>query len=518
MDIASAKKGKKKTEANDSPKMNILFVASEAAPFAKEGGLGDVVGTLPKFLHAMGHDVRIVIPRYYRVNKEKYGLKPVAGPMGVWMGVIGMMWCSVYESRLPGSGVPVYFIEHEHFFGRDSGLYSKDGKGFLDNDNRFVFLSRAALELCKTIFFKPDVIHVHDWHTAIVPVFLNTAYRYDPLLGDCATLLTIHNMQHQGDFYRGLMDVLDIGREHFNPRGLEFYGRTNLLKGGLYHATLLNAVSPTYSEEIRTPAHDWRLGGVLRERASDLHGILNGVDYEEWNPETDKLIAANYSETDLSGKALCKQDLQKEFKLHERPEVPVIGLVSRLVKQKGIDILSGAIHRIMSWDVQFVLLGNGEPWAHHFFSDLCNRYPGRLGCYIGYSNPLAHKIEAGSDFFLMPSRFEPCGLNQMFSLRYGSVPIVRAVGGLNDTVENYNDQTGKGTGFKFNDTTPEAIIGTAGWAVHLYYNRREAIEGLVKRGMKQRFTWEDSAKKYEHLYLLAIKKRIGEARFNERFK
>lgn len=510
-------KKNKKTE-NIFKKLNILMVASEAVPFAKEGGLGDVVGTLPRFLHKMGHDVRIVIPRYYRVDREKYGLKQIGGPLGVWMGIIGTVWCAVLEGRLPGSEVPVYFIEHEQYYGQNGGLYSKDGKGYMNNDNRFVFLSRAALELTKMIGFKPDVTHVHDWHTAIIPVLLNTAYRHDPMLGDSASLMTIHNMQHQGNFYRGLMDVLGIGMEHFHMRGLEFNGRVNLLKGGIYHATLLNAVSPTYAWEIRTPAHDWRLGGVLRDRSADLSGILNGVDYDEWSPETDKLIAANYSENDLSGKAVCKQDLQKSFGLHQRPDVPLIGVVSRLVSQKGIDVLAAAIHRLLSWDIQFVLLGNGEPWTHFFFGNLASRYPGKFGCYIGYSNEMAHKIEAGADFFLMPSRFEPCGLNQMYSLRYGTIPIVRATGGLNDSIEEFNEHTNEGTGFKFLDLTPQAITDTTGWAVYLYYNRKDAIQGIIKRAMQKHFTWEDSAKKYEELYLLAVKKRIGEERFNERFK
>lgn len=488
--------------------LKILFVASEAAPFAKEGGLGDVVGTLPRFLSKMGHDVRIVMPRYYRVDKNKYDLKPLPYPMGVPMGIIGTLWCAVYEGRLPNSEVPVYFLEFEQYFGRD-GIYTEDGKGYLDNDNRFVFLSRGSLELAKMIGFKPDVIHVHDWQTAVVPVFINTIYRNDPIVGPAATVLTIHNMQHQGDFYEGLMDVLGVGWEHFNYRGLEAFGKVNLLKGGIYHATVLSTVSETYSREIQTPEYGYRLEGVVRERASDLFGILNGVDYDEWNPETDRYIIKNYSQDDLSGKGLCKEDLQREMKLPVRKDVPIIGIVSRLVYQKGIDVLAAAIHRLLEMDIQIVLLGSGEVWAHFFYGGMPLVYPDKFACYIGYDNRLAHKIEAGADFFLMPSRFEPCGLNQMYSMRYGTLPIVRATGGLNDTVENFDEKSFTGTGFKFYDLTPDAIVNTVGWAVHTYYNNKVAIERLIKNAMSKRFTWEESARKYEKLYYLAVSKKRG---------
>lgn len=486
-------------------KLNILMAASEAAPLAKEGGLGDVVGVLPKFLKSMGHDVRLVMPRYYKIDKQKYGLKMIGGSLGVPMGIIGTMWCAVYEGRLPGSDVSVYFIEHEDFFGRDGSIYNDpSGSGYLDNDNRFVFLSRAAIELCRMIGFKPHVIHAHDWQTAAVPIFLNTVYKNDPMLKDPASLLTIHNMQHQGDFYEGLMDVLDIGWEHFNFLELEFNNKVNLLKGGIYNATLINTVSPTYAAEIQTSEHGWGLEGVVKERAADLYGILNGVDYDEWNPETDRFIIKKYSENDLSGKAECKRDLQKSMGLPEKPDVPVIGMVSRLFAQKGVDVLAAAIHRILSLDVQVVLLGSGEVWAHFYFGSLPAQYPDKIAAYIGFNNDLAHKIEAGSDFFLMPSRFEPCGLNQMFSLRYGTLPIVRATGGLNDTVDNFDEWTFEGTGFKFYDLNPDALFNTVGWAVHTYYNRKDAMDIMIKRAMRKRFLWEDAASKYEELYRKAI--------------
>ncbi|NTU42150.1 MAG: glycogen synthase GlgA [Nitrospirales bacterium] len=490
--------------------MKILIAASEAVPFAKEGGLGDVVGTLPRFLRQMGHDVRVVMPRYRQIAEDRYSLKKLEHSLGVPMGIIGTLWAGVLEGQMPGTDAPVYFIEYDQFYDREGGLYNDpDGAGYLDNDNRFAFLSRASLELCRMIGFAPDVIHVHDWHTSAIPVYLNTLYKDDPALGKAATILTIHNMQHQGDFYPGLMEVLGVGWNHFNYLGLEKDNKLNLLKGGLYHSTLINTVSPTYAQEIQTPQGGYGLEGVVRERTADLSGILNGVDYDEWSPEADPYIARPYSAEDLSGKALCKEDVQRTFGLPVRPEVPVIGIVSRLVQQKGLDIIAEAIHRIMEYDLQLVLLGKGDVWANLFLGDLPRTYPEKFGCYIGYSNALAHKIEAGADFFLMPSRFEPCGLNQMYSLRYGTLPIVRATGGLNDTVENFAEETGEGTGFKFQDLTADAIVNTIGWAIHTYYNKKDAMKGLISRAMGKRFTWDDSAKSYEELYRRAVLMRIG---------
>ncbi len=488
--------------------LKILMAASEAVPFAKEGGLADVVGALPKYLAARGHDIRVVMPRYYRIDLERYDLRPLPGVLVVPMGIIGKIYCGVYEGKLPGSEVPVYFLEHDGFFGRAGGLYEQENESYLDNDNRFIFLSRASLELCKMLDFRPDLVHAHDWHTAAIPLFLNTIYRHDHYVGQAASLLTIHNMQHQGSFYEGAMDVLGVGWEHFTFLGLEKDNQVNLLKGGIYHATLLNTVSEGYAREMQTPLFGWGLEGVVRERAADLYGILNGVDYAEWNPESDHYLPANYSAAELAGKELCKKGLQQAMGLPER-DVPLIGMVSRLVKQKGIDLLAAAIPRILSLDLQCVLLGAGEPWAHFYFGDLQAAHSERFRCYIGYSEPLAHQIEAGADFFLMPSAFEPCGLNQMYSLRYGTLPIVRATGGLDDSVENFDEAQQSGTGFKFSALTPGALFDTVGWAVHTWYNNREAMRKLIHNAMAQRFTWEQAAQKYEELYCRAIQKRHG---------
>ncbi len=480
-------------------KFNILLAASEVVPFAKSGGLADVAGALPKALRAMGHDVRVVMPRYYIVDREKYKLTLRKGVLGVPMGTMGEAWAAVYEGVLPGSDVPVYFIEHEGFFGR-KGLYDEDGFAYGDNDNRFIFFSKAVFQLAKMLRFRPDVIHANDWHTAAIPVLLNSTYAFDPDFEDTGTLLTLHNLQHQGRFYEGAMDVLGVGWEHFNSDELEEFGGINLLKGGIVHADAVNAVSRKYAHEIRTAEFGWGLEALIDANAYKLYGILNGVDYEEWSPAEDDYIPAHYDTSDFSGKAVCKRELQHEFGLPERDDVPLIGLVGRLAEQKGISLLAGAIWNLMEMDIQIVLLGTGEKWAEHFFSDVAEKYPEKFGCFIGYRNDLAHHIEAGSDFFLMPSLFEPCGLNQIYSLRYGTLPIVRATGGLDDTIENYDEKRGSGTGFKFEFATPEALTSTLRWAVGIWNEDPEAIEQLRLNGMNQRFDWSAAAEGYSALY------------------
>lgn len=501
---------------NPTERLSLLFVASEAAPFAKEGGLGDVVGALPKYLARLGHDVRVVIPRYYSVNIAKYNLRLLPGTLVVPMGIIGYMYCGVYEGHLPGSEVPIYFLEHEQFYGR-AGLYQQDGQGYLDNDNRFVFLSKAALELCKMLAFRPDVIHSHDWHSAAIPPLLNTSYLHDRFVGESASLLTLHNMQHQGNFYPGLMEVLGIGWKHFNYLDLEKDDQVNLLKGGINHANLLNTVSECYAEEIQTAEYGWGLEDVVRERADDLYGILNGVDYEEWDPAHDPYIAAKYSPRNMKGKALCKQDLQATLGLPQRADVPLFGVVSRMVQQKGTDIIAEAIHRILEMDVQFVMVGNGEPWAHFYFGDVAAAHPDKFACYIGYNEALAHKVEAGADFFVMPSSFEPCGLNQMYSLAYGTPPIVRATGGLDDSVENFDEQALTGDGLKFWQHSATALFDTIGWAAYTFFNNPKGLKALRKNGMKKRFTWDEAAIKYVELYRLAIRRRRGAEYYRNRF-
>jgi len=481
----------------------ILISASEAVPFAKSGGLADIVGSLPKYLRRAGHDVRLVMPRYYKIDREKYGLKALPGVLVVPMGILGNEYCAVYEGTLPDSDIPVYFLEHEGYYGR-GGMYDEGNVEYPDNDRRFIFLSKASLELCKMLDFHPDVIHANDWHTAPIPLLLNTSYRNDSHVGKAASVLTIHNMQYQGSFPSATMEILAVGWEQFTFRGVEMADRVNFLKGGLYNANILNTVSEGYADEIKTPQYGCGLENVLRERSADLFGILNGVDYTEWAPETDGYLAANYSADDMAGKARCKTDLQKALGLPAVADLPLIGVVSRMVKQKGIDFLAEALPDILKLDLQLVMLGEGEPWAHFYFGGMAAKHPDKMKAIIGYDNALSHKIEAGADFFLMPSAFEPCGLNQMYSMRYGTLPIVRATGGLDDSVENFDERSLQGTGFKFRDLTAGALYDTVGWAVHTWYNRKDAIKNLRLNAMQKRFTWEAAAGKYEELYRLAI--------------
>ncbi|PKN54875.1 MAG: glycogen synthase GlgA [Deltaproteobacteria bacterium HGW-Deltaproteobacteria-14] len=486
--------------------MRVLMVAAEAVPFAKTGGLADVTGVLPRFLTEQGHDVRVVMPRYYGVSRDD--LVALPQPLGVPMGRLGTQWAGVLEGRLPRTDVPVYFIDHERYFGRAS-LYTDpvDGHGYADNGERFVFLSRAAIELTRALDWRPDVFHVNDWHTAAIPVLLNTVYG-DEAVGSAATLLTIHNMDYQGTFAPGLMEVLGVGWEHFTPSGLEFNGQVNLLKGGLYHATLINAVSHGYAHEIQTPAFGHGLDGVLRDRAADLSGVLNGIDYREWNPAADPYIAAQYGAGEMAGKFACKRALQATMGLPQR-DVPIVGMVSRLVHQKGIDVVAAALPRLLELDLQLVVLGTGEAWAHDYLPKVAARHPERFACRIGYDNALAHRIEAGADLFLMPSRFEPCGLNQLYSLVYGTPPIVHAVGGLDDTVENYDADADTGTGFKTWTLDAPALFNTVAWAVRTWHDTPEAFARIVQRGMAQRFSWEDAAHDYGLLYQRAVLQRTG---------
>jgi starch synthase len=414
----------------------------------------------------------------------------------------------VLQGQMTRSPVQPFFIAYDPYYGR-RGIYGHDGDGFTDNDLRFTLLSRAALEIARHMGWRPDIVHVHDWHTAAIPVFLRTIYRDDPVLGNAATLLTIHNMLHQGVFDKSLMDVLGVGWEHFHVRELEFFDKVNLLKGGIVHAGLINTVSPTYAREILQPAFAYGIEGIVRERAADLSGILNGADYDEWNPETDPMIAARYSASDSSGKALCKNDLQRALGLPEKKSVPLFCVVARLVKQKGIDLLAEALPRIIDLDVQFVILGAGEHWSHVFFEELAGARPDKFACRIGFEPAMAHRVLAGCDFFVMPSRFEPCGLTQMYGMRYGTLPVVHATGGLDDTVENFDEAGLGGTGFKFHQPTAGALYDTIGWATYTYCHNEKAMKTLIRRAMSIRFTWEEAARKYEDLYRMAMRKRAG---------
>ncbi|MCS7055657.1 MAG: glycogen synthase GlgA [Thermoflexales bacterium] len=487
--------------------MNILFIAAECAPYAKTGGLADVVGALPRSLRAMGHDVIVVMPRYASINGDRYGLRWFHGPMGVWMGD-AQEWCAVHTTS--NGGAPVYFIESQKYFDRWGLYHDADFNDYQDNPRRFGFLTRAGLQLCKDIGFKPDVVHAHDWHTALAPAYLKIWHWNDPLLGDAASLLTIHNIAYQGRYPAHHMDYLGLQWRNFTPDKFEDHGAINFLKGGIVYADMVNTVSPNYARETRTPELGYGMAPYLNAKGENYIGILNGCDYAQWNPEDDKLIPARYSRDDLSGKAICKRALQRRMDLEVSPDTPVIGVVSRMVEQKGLHLLAQCIEGIVAnMRVQFAILGSGEKALEHFFGQLPARCPGRVGSYIGYNEELAHWIEAGADFFLMPSLFEPCGLNQMYSLRYGTLPIVRATGGLDDTVQQYDEATGDGTGFKFYEPSAHAIYYTVGWAVSTYYDRPQHMQKMIRAAMAQDFSWERSAEQYVRAYEQAIRNKRG---------
>lgn len=489
--------------------MKILMVASEMVPFAKVGGLGDVVGALAPALAAMGHDVRVVMPRYYGVDPAP--LEPVGGPLGVPVGG-GEVWVGVREGRDPGGRVPVYFVDHEVLYGRDGVYGSKAEPAFADNLLRFGVLSRAALQVCKMLEWVPDVVHCHDWPSAVTPVFLY-AVEAGGALGGAGSVLTIHNLGYQGVFPKEQFPALGLPWELYHGAGFERDGGVNLLQAGLRTADLLTTVSPTYAAEIQTPAMGEGFDALLRYRASDLFGVLNGIDYDVWNPAADPLLPATYDVDDMAGKAVCKAALQSEAGLEVDADVPVFGIVSRLADQKGFGALCGPSHGSLyaicdQLDVQVVILGTGEAWCEAELASLAARLP-NLSVALQFNNRLAHLIEAGSDFFLMPSAYEPCGLNQMYSLRYGTVPIVRRTGGLADTVSSYDEATGDGTGFVFDQLTPQAIFDTVGWALSTWHHRRSHLEAMRRRGMQLRFDWQTAAARYVELYQWAIDRRRG---------
>lgn len=480
--------------------LKVLFVASECAPFAKTGGLGDVVGALPKALRRLGMDVRIVMPLYAGIRWND--LETLEGPLAVPVGGEHRIG-AVRLGRLPGSDVPVYFLEHRQYFDRPD-IYGRPE--YADNLERFVFLSRGALELCRVLGWTPDVVHAHDWHAALVPVYLNTVMWGTPLYR-IPCVYTIHNLAHQGVSGPDALESTGLGWEHFHSFELEHFGSLNLMKAALYHGTLVTTVSPTYAREIQTPAFGFGLDGVLRQRSGDLVGVLNGIDDEAWDPATDPHLPCNFDRDDLSGKARCKAALQQEAGLPVRADVPVFGLVGRLTDQKGIDVLTTVLDGLLSLPLELVVLGTGDPTLERMLERSAAAHPDRVRAFLGFDDPLAHRIEAGADFFLMPSRFEPCGLNQMYSLRYGTLPVVRNTGGLADTVVNYDEATGGGTGFVLHDLYPESLLETVRWASSTWHERPQHIERMRRKGMDEDFSWTRSARSYAELYSTAVSRR-----------
>lgn len=483
--------------------LNVLFVVSECVPFAKTGGLADVAGALPKSLARMGHKVVMVMPKYSEMPQQVLKKEPEIKKLQVWMGQYEEA-CSVYKYEAEPN-LDIYFVEYEDYYRRNGIYCDSEQNDYEDNPKRYAFLSQAAMYLCKYLKIKIDIVHSHDWQTAPALSYIKTHHWNCPYLGQAAGVLTIHNLGYQGRYPRDSYDYLGFRARDFRSEVFEDFGGINMLKGGIYFADLVNTVSPSYAIETLTPEFSNGLEYYLKKKEDNYIGILNGVDYEEWDPISDPSIPAQYSLKDLSGKDVCKRELQEKFSLKQDPAIPIIGIVSRMAGQKGLHLLADSIEAIVNnMNVQFAILGSGDKELEAYFSGLPDKYSGKIGAHIGYSNDLAHLIESGADFFLMPSLYEPCGLNQIYSLRYGTLPIVRSTGGLQDTVEQYNEECGTGTGFKFIDATASALYNTVGWAVSTYYDRKDHMESLIRSAMEKSFSWTDSAQHYVAAYRRAI--------------
>ncbi len=474
--------------------MHIAFVASECVPFSKTGGLADVVGALPRALAASGHQVSVYLPRYRqtKLTNPQTVVRSITVPFDD-----RYRFCSVVTEG-NHSGIEFYFVDYPPYFDRDA-LYGTPSGDYPDNAERFALFSRAVLEASK-ILGVPNIFHCHDWQSALVPVLLRTQYVEDPAFREVGTVFTIHNMGYQGLFPPDILPLLMLPWDLFTITRMEFFGNVNFLKGALVESDYVTTVSRKYSQEIQTTEYGFGLEGVLRDRAATVTGILNGVDYDEWSPQKDKFIAAKYSPQDLSGKARCKQDLLEAFGVSGAdPRLPVIGIVSRFAAQKGFDLISQIADRLAREEMIVVALGAGDKQYEEMFQRLHKQFPQKIAVKVAYDNAIAHKIEAGSDMFLMPSKYEPCGLNQIYSLKYGTVPIVRATGGLDDTIEPWDARTGKGTGFKFTEYKGEALLLTIREALRAFRDQ-SSWQTLMRNGMNKDFSWNASAKEYARVY------------------
>ncbi|WP_163372783.1 glycogen synthase [Endozoicomonas acroporae] len=481
--------------------LNILFAVSELAGIVKTGGLADVAGALGPWMRKLGNDVRVIMPAYRQALEAL--ATDVVGAGEVCLGPYGKMGFAIRQGTF--DGVPVYLIEHNHYFDR-SGLYTHEGQGFGDNTERFAFFCKAALQACQLLSFKPDIIHGHDWQSALLPFYLKTHESGNAFFADTRTVLTIHNGAYQQHTDRALLGVLGIDQHWYTPDFFEDHGHINLLKGGIAFADKITTVSSRYAEELQTDLGSHGLAHIIGRRKQDFSGILNGCDYQVWNPETDALLPANYSLHDLSGKAVCKQALQEQLQLPVSADKPLYGLVSRLAGQKGFAYLIPALWQFLQDDVQVVLQGSGDRMIAAELSRLVSAFPDKCRFVEAYDNRLAHLIEAGADFFLMPSLFEPCGLNQMYSMKYGTLPIVRAVGGLVDTVKGYNSAGGDATGFMFDSADSDALLHCLN-QTHAVYQDGQLMSRLMVNAMNESFTWEQSALDYLEVYRAAVGQR-----------
>lgn len=477
------------------------MVASEAVPFAKTGGLADVVGALPHALTALGHHVDVCMPRYRGVTVGRPDRELVVR-LG---GLIAHARCHVAAHR----GVRTVFIEHPGYFDREY-LYGAVGHDYVDNPERFAFLAQAALEWAVGADEPYDVLHAHDWQTGLVPVLLARMFTAHGMVRRLPTVFTIHNLAYQGIFDASWLPRLGLGWELMRIDAMEYWGRISYLKAGIVFSRLVTTVSPRYAQEIQTPELGFGFDGILRQRAGDLVGILNGIDYDQWNPERDPNIPKPYTANDLNGKQSAKRALLERYGLPASADalaLPVVGLIARMVDQKGFDLLAELADVLPRLGAAFVLLGSGERRYEDLWLGLAARYPDRIAVRIGFDEGLAHLIEAGADLFLMPSRFEPCGLNQLYSLRYGTVPVVHATGGLVDTVRNFDPDTGTGTGFTFDRYSPEALLGTLRWALGVFTDQ-QAWRRIQLAGMEQDHSWAASARHYVEVYQRAATPRV----------
>lgn len=475
---------------------NILMLSSEVSPFARTGGLGDVLGSLPLALRELGFDVRIMMPLYQSINPTHHQRTPIIPSLSISTGGKSIH-TKVWEGSLDQT-LPVYFIDAPVYFDRE-GLYGTSQGDYPDNAERFSFFNRAALEISRELSFNPHIIHSHDWQTALAPVYLKTLYPKDLFFKETRTILTIHNLGYQGLFDPSHFSQLGLPPELFSLEGLEFYGKINLMKGGLLFADRLTTVSPTYCQEIQKKGLGCGLEGVLQKRSNDLMGIINGLNNNQWNPQMDKTLKERFHPKNLTGKMINKEDLQHQHGFPIKKNVPLIGMVTRLTRQKGLDLVADALEDLMKLDIQLLILGAGEAPYQTLLLNLGKNFPQKIQVRIGFQDTLARQIYAGCDFFLMPSLYEPCGISQLISLRYGTIPIARKTGGLADTVEEFNPITGKGHGFLFKNYEKEDLLTTLNQALDCYKNLQHR-KRLILNAMKLDFSWEASALLYSRLY------------------
>lgn len=484
--------------------MRVVFITTEAVPFAKTGGLADVCGALPVRLARRGHQCSIIMPAFRQIYASGLPVEPTDLSFAVPIGdkVVGGR---LLMSQLPESDVAVYFIDQPQYFNRPA-LYGEAQGDYLDNCERFAFFCRGALQAITRLDLQPEIVHCNDWQTGLVPAYIRTEFESHPWMPAAASVMTVHNLAYQGRFWHWDMLLTGLDWAYFNPAGMEFYGHLNLLKTGLVFSDAISTVSPQYAKEIQTSEHGCGLEGVLSSRSQDLTGIINGVDSSVWNPLTDKLLVANYdAQTWVDGKAANRAAVRAGFGLPNDVNMPLVGLIGRLAEQKGWDLVIDAMGRLLAEDrpLQWVVLGTGEPHYHHALQRLAEQYPSKLGLRLGFSNELAHQIEAASDIFLMPSRYEPCGLNQLYSLMYGAVPVVNPTGGLADTVVDTTAETiaaGTATGFYLREYSTEGLIDALWRAALVRWDRWDTWSKIVTTGMRQDFSWRRSAAQYEHLY------------------